>query len=61
MSKTQIKKIDAKIVDLKAAIVVSRANARNAARAKFRKLAAAKAERLQARISALSAKVAKAA
>ena len=58
MSKQQMKKVQARIEALSAVVQISKANAKKAQRAKFRKLAAAKAARLQARITKLKTKLA---
>lgn len=58
MSKQQMKKVQARIEALSAVVQISKANAKKSQRAKFRKLAAAKAARLQARITKLKTKLA---
>jgi hypothetical protein len=57
MSKSQVKKISARIETLSEAVKISRANAKSAQQAKFRKLAAAKAARLSVRVKKLQAKL----
>jgi hypothetical protein len=54
MSKQQSKTIQTRIAALKAAIAVSKANAKQAKKAKFRKVSVARVTRLQARIVAIS-------
>jgi hypothetical protein len=54
MSKQQKTTIQTRIAALKAAIAISRANAKNAKKAKFRKVSAARVARLQARIVAMT-------
>jgi hypothetical protein len=54
MSKQQSKTIQTRIAALKAAIAVSKANAKNANKAKFRKVSQARVTRLQARIAAMT-------
>jgi hypothetical protein len=58
MSKQQTKKVQARIEVLAAVAQISKANAKRAKQAKFRKLADAKAKRIAARIARLKAKLA---